>query len=189
MTDTKTREERLALLASGGSNKFAAKLTFTERCEILALRHAGVRREVLAEMYNVDRRTITHIYNPMSRHYANVREQETTMGRERFRDTYLSDDLLSEALTYVDEKKVDDNNNPKANGKQGIHVVRGVMCKYDHRVAIKWVESGVSEPGWYYCDLDGDFPDMWFAGSGDGALKTSQACFKAMLEDITDRME
>ena len=83
-----TRAEMLEFFAKKNSeNKFGAKLDFTQRCEILALRHAGVTREVLADMYKVDRRTITHIYNPMSPHYKNVREQELRMGRDSFRDT------------------------------------------------------------------------------------------------------
>ena len=185
-----TREEMLAHFRTlQEANKFGAKLTFDQRCEILALRHAGVRREVLAKMYGVDRRTVTHIYNPLSRHYKNVRELEIGMGRERFREKFAHDDLLAAAMSQVREEQKE--NNKYANAKQGIHVVRGPMCTYDHRVAIAWKEAGevgVVTPGWYYRDLDGDLPDSWFY-VGEESLKNSQACYNAMLNEITDKME
>ena len=191
MSDASTREERLALLRSlNETNRFAAKLSFDQRCEILALRHAGVRREVLAKMYGVDRRTITHIYNPLSPHYKNVRDLETGLGRDQFREKFVNDDLLAAATSQSREEKVENNKYAKA--KQGLHVVRGPMCNYDHRVAIQWIEAGqhgTTISGWYYRDLDGDFPDTWFISGGPDSLRNSQACYNAMMIELTDKME
>src|SRR5580765_7209881 len=122
MNDQLTREERIALLLSINSerNKFGPKLTYAQRCEVLALRHIGVRREVLAKMYGVDRRTITHIYNPDSPHYKNVRELEIGLGQEQFRNKYVSSELLDKALSH---SQVENRNNKFANKKQGINMV------------------------------------------------------------------
>jgi hypothetical protein len=82
-------------------------------------------------------------------------------------------------------------NNKLASGKAGIHIVRGKMCSYDHRVAIQWIEAGqhgTTISGWYYRDLDGDFPETWFIAGGPESMRNSQACYAAMLNDITDKL-
>ena len=190
MNKPTTREERIALLASlnTGITKFAAKLTFEQRCEILALHRMGVRRDVLAKIYGVDRRTITHIHNPMSPHYKNVRAQETGMGREAFHDFYVTEELFNAVQA---RSQPEGKSNQYANKKAGLHMVQGPMCNYTHRVKIAWIEAGKIdgyEAGWYYCDLDGDFPDKWFTAGGPDSLKNSQACYAAMLTDITDKL-
>ena len=186
-----TGEERFAILSlmNWGSNKFAPKLSFPKRCEILALYRAGLTRETLAMMYNVDRRTITHIYNPVSPHYKNVREEELRLGRERFRAIYLSEDVWNQAMALGKERVNNVANNKYAKGKAGIHVVRGTFCEYEHRVMIEWREKdeNIEVAGWHYKDLDGDFPDNWFF-AGEESRKTSMACYLAMMKDITDKI-
>jgi len=185
-----TRDERLAsvCLRYRETGKFAPKLDFQKRCEILALYRKGITREALAAMYNVDRRTITHIYTHNSPHYKNVRAEEVGQGPERFADMYLRDDLLNRALTYKQEKDGQKSvNNKFAGGRAGIHNVRGPMCEYQHRVIIEWREDQ-QIPGWYYRDLDGDNPEMWFS-TGEDSLRTSQSCYSGMLIDITDRLQ
>jgi len=183
-----TRDERLALvtLAYSNSGKFAPKLDFTRRCEVLALHRAGITNEAIAAMYGIDRRTVVHIYTERSPHYKKVREEEIGLGRERFQATYLTQDNLTKAQSYRDTKQ--DMNNKYANRKAGVNVVRGPMCDLNHRVMIQWLEidGDIEVAGWYYRDLDGDFPDKWFS-CGDESLKTSQACYMAMLKDITDK--
>jgi len=191
MTDSNTREERIALLASlnASSTKFMAKLSFDQRCEILALRHLGVRRDVLSKMYNVDRRTITHIYNPMSPHYKNVRAEEAGVGREAFRNTYVSNELLAIALEQSAPKE--EGNNKEANRMAGLHTVQGKNCTYAHRVYINWIEAGqhkIEVSGWYYRDVDSDFPEDWFTAGDADSLKSSRACYMAMLNDISDKL-
>ena len=193
-----TMEEGMALLdaavaASQRANeKFAPKLTFHQRCEILALRRKGCTRESLAHIYNVDVRTVTHIYNEHSPRYKNVREEELTLGRDNFILKYLNPELLVKAASLLQPEEKEENNK-RSNGKAGIHTVRNEYCDYDHRVIIQWIERGEQEhvqvSGWYYKDLDSEWPDQWSTPFGvDDALKTSQACYTAMLADISDKM-
>jgi len=189
-------DERVALLAfyggksKQGITKFAPKLDFQKRCEIYALYLLGFKREVLAKTYNVDRRTVTHIHNAKSAHYKNVREEMLIMGEEKFIQQYASEDVRNRALTAGEPEVV--GNNRHANRKAGVHTVRNQFCTGPHRVIIKWINEGehnVPKSGWYYCDLDGDFPDSWLAPPDDPeALTTSQACFAAMLNDISDKL-
>lgn len=185
-----TRDERSALvsLVYKRPNRFAPKLTFANRCEILALHRKGVPREVLANMYAIDRRTVTHICTNSSPHYKNVRQEEVGLGH-RFIEKYLTANLIDKAMAFntVGTKEV--VNNKYAAHKRGIHTVRGPMCTYDHRVVIRWREpdGDVRIAGWYYCDLDGDYPDKWFC-VGEESMRTSQACYNAALEDIADKI-
>jgi hypothetical protein len=188
-----SREERIALLTSlySEKNKFAAKLTFEQRCEILALHRLGITREAVASMYNIDRRTVTHICNPLSKHYKKVREMEVGLGVDRFRETYLNDETINKALAFRQEAEtVAEVNNKYAKGKAGVHVVKGKNCQMEHRVIIAWKdkEGDIEIAGWYYKDIDSDFPDNWFCTDND-SLKTSNACYVAMLTDITDKVE
>lgn len=192
----KTQEEGLALLdllhAENNYGKFAAKLTFAQRCEILALHRKGCTRELLAKLYKVDRRTVTHIHNPDSPHYKNVREEELRLGRDNFITKYLTLDVQNAAFEMIEGQKNDVTNNKLANRKRGIHKVRNDFCDYDHRVIIGWVEPGdqddVQVAGWYYKDMDSEWPDTWFSAGGSDSLKTSQACYNAMLGDISDKL-
>lgn len=188
------REERLALLSLIGvnKNKFAAKLNNTQRCEILALYYRGFRRETLAKMYGVDRRTITHIYTAHSPHYKNVRNERIGIGAEQFEHKYLTDDIINKAMSFFHSiSKAENVNNEHANAKRGLHVVQGKNCAYAHRVTISWREANgdaIITSGWYYQDLDGDFPEMWLSVDEE-SMKTSLACYSAMLGDITDKLE
>src|SRR5262245_4445022 len=69
-------KEIIAMMMSRNRDRFAAKLTFDQRCQVLALHRLGVTREDLAMMFGINRRTVTHIYNPQSEHYKSVREKE-----------------------------------------------------------------------------------------------------------------
>jgi hypothetical protein len=178
-------------------DRFAPKLDFERHCQILALHRIGITREALAKMYGVNRRTITHIYNPQSAHYKKVREEEKRLGPIEFRRMYLSQDVMDRALSYrqIAETKLD-KNNPHANRKAGAHQVKGPNCQHEHRVVIAWKEAGdqmndngidrIDVAGWYYNDLDSDLPDHWLHVGGD-SRSTSDACYRAMLKDIVDR--
>lgn len=189
-----TKEEMLAYVTVVGmgqrmlTGKFAPKMSFDQRCELLALYRKGYTREALAKLYGVDRRTVTHIHNAQSSHYRNVREEELRLGRENFLEKYITADSMAKVMELAAvESEV---NNKQAKGKQGIHTVQGPMCKYPHRVRIEWKEANdkdILTSGWYYNDMDSDFPDGWFH-TGPESMKTSQACYEGMLEDITDRL-
>jgi len=193
-----TREEAMealdaAIAASKAVNKkYEPKLSFPQRCEILALYRKGCTRESLANLYGVDRRTITHIYNPRSPRYKNVREEELRLGGSNFLDMYLSEEMMRRATSIV-KPAVDDKNanNRAANRKAGVHSMRNEFCDYDHRVIIQWVEADgdkIPVSGWYYKDLDSEWPDAWFTTQDPEALKTSQNCYTAALMDISDKL-
>lgn len=186
------REEQMALLAAAfvNKNRFVAKLTLRQRCEVLALRRSGISRESLAKMYGIDRRTVTHIYNDNSPHYKDVRAIEKGMGKDAFIKEYLNDELVNKALAYRQKQETEEPNNRMARGKEGVHSIRGKDCEYDHRIIISWRDADEKEievSGWYYKDLDGDYPDNWLS-SGPASLKTSNACFVGMLSQISDKL-
>jgi hypothetical protein len=183
----------LGLIASENDGKFSAKLTFTQRCEVLALLRSRVTQEVIAELYGIDRRTVTHVGNPKSPHYKNVREEEKQMGTENFVTKYLDNELSVKAGIIKSKLEGEKSgNNKQSNKKAGLHMVRNQYCDYDHRVLIQWVELDVITPGWYYKDLDGDLPDKWLrAASRDpdyNPSKSSQACYDGMLQEIADKL-
>jgi hypothetical protein len=190
-----TKEELMAAVSLGGvgnRDRYAPKLGFEERCEVLALYRKGFSRETIARAYNINRRTVTHIHNIASSHYHNVREEEKRLGTENFKAKYITHDVAQRVAEFAVEEQEEKGNNKYANRLAGTHLVQGPMCNYKHRVIIDWVEAGVQnieKSGWYYRDLDGDMPNAWFT-VGDGEnLKTSMAAYKAMLGDITDRIE
>src|SRR4051812_40118656 len=159
------RSESMALLAllRSEASRFAPKLSFQRRCEILALYKRGIPRETLARLYGVDRRTVTHIYNPLSPHYKNVRDHYVGLGEEQFFNTYLTEEVMNRALIFHNENTEAPANSKHAKQKAGLHYIRGHNCEHNHRVKIEWRNSDaiIETAGWYYCDLDGDFPDKW----------------------------
>lgn len=186
------QEEAITVLmvqiAQQKRNLYAPKLTFYKRCEILALHKMGFGPEVLSKMYQIDRRTVTHIYTDHSPHYKNVRREFIMLGPDKFREKYLPDyqNVVETAMSYYTDGK---GNNKFAKGKAGLHTMRNGYCDYDHRVAIQWIEAGqhehITTAGWYYRDLDGSYPERWFS-SGTESEKTSLACYKGAMENIAD---
>lgn len=184
-------------LMSCDRTKFAPKLTFHQRCEILAMHHAGISRELLAKAYNIDRRTVTHIYNSTSEHYRDVRRQQLELGQAAFQKKYLTQDVLDKVLAQRQLRETAvQANNKSANKKAGPHTVQGEMCDYPHRVVIAWKDKGdpsnmngetISVSGWYYNDLDGGFPNQWY-WVDEESTKTSDNCYRAMLKDISDKL-
>ena len=164
--------------------RFAAKLSFQQRCEILALYRKGIGRAVLAEAYGIDRRTVTHIQNPKSPHYKSVRDEVQRLGNDLFSQTYITESAVGRIAEvrnggeYEDPKKA-------ANRLRGTHIMRNEYCEYDHRVMIAWRDDGHLGPGWYYQDLDGVAPDEWLH-NGEDSIQSSSACYKAAEEVVSD---
>jgi adenosylcobinamide amidohydrolase len=188
------KEERMALLHVMGvdKNKFAPKMTRDQRCQVLALHRMGIKPEVLGKMFNVDRRTVTHIYTEASPHYKAIREEEAAIGRAAFNGKYLTYETINTALAFNHQLSTTAvTNNKFAKGKAGIHTVNSKNCAYAHRVIIAWQDVNsdlnIDTEGWYYRDLDSDFPDTWFS-VGEESMRTSMACYIAMLDDITDKL-
>jgi hypothetical protein len=189
----RTNEENVALVALGGAEskhsitKFGPQLSFAQRCEILGLHRIGYTADVLAEAYDIDRRTITHIYNPSSSKYRNVRAQEKLDG-PNFIEKYVTPEVRAKVEAF--RALPGEANNKAASGMAGIHSVKGRNCEFNHRVAIGWMEpdvtNGIEVAGWYYKDMDGDFPETWLRCADESSLKNSRACYMAMLNEISD---
>lgn len=182
-------DERIALAALGGAaskygaNKFSPKLNMTKHCEILALYRMGYNADLLAKAYNIDRKTVTHMYNPQSNKYKGVKKQEKEMGTDSLIRVYVTDEVrlrVDSFRAHVQEV----GNNKSANLKSGVHVVQGQKCEFKHRVEIAWRDD-MEVAGWYYKDMDGDFPNDWIRGD-DESMKNSQACYNSMLKEIDD---
>jgi hypothetical protein len=172
-----------AAMRKTNTGKFEPKLDFAERCAILAAYSNGVRRDVLATAFGVDRRTIGHIVNPTSVHYRDVRRKLKDDGPENFTNMFLTEELaLKIGAAVKEEAKIEaDPNAPnkKANKAQGLHTVKPSQCAYSHRIEIQWREAMPlndgppdNERGWYYRDLDSKEPNMWWH-NGDDSRRTS----------------
>jgi len=173
----------------GRQGKYDHKLDFDQRCEILALYRTGVPRTVLAEAYGLDRRTVTHIYNPRSVHYRNVRAEEEKLGKEQFQKQYITQnahDKLKKAMTNfqpVSEFRPMRN----ATKYKGVHTVENDGTTKPHRIIIGWREAGIDNvgAGWYYQDRDGQVPEQWLH-NGEESRMTSKACLEGAKEAVFD---
>lgn len=181
-----TFEENLRLISAvvrHRKNKFGAKLDFDQRCEVLALHMAGVGRNELAEMYGIDRRTVTHMYSEKSVHYRSVRDERDRLGAIEFMQKYITENALvkiknmtpraEDVLSSVKGQK-------NANRFAGVHTIHTELCTKPHRIFIAWKENG-----WYYQDIDGADPTAWLH-NGDDSRVTSKACFDAVTENLVD---
>ncbi len=166
--------------------KFAPKLNTEERCAVLALVRAGIRREVVAAAFGVDRRTVGHIANPSSLRYRETRNTYTNLGHDEFLKRYITEEVAQRVAKVSDAPVVEDTSlkvSSRANRMAGEHRVKPPQCEYEHHIEIAFMEvDGVK--GWYYRDIDSD-PDTWLH-NGDDSRKTSHACYGAVLENLVD---
>lgn len=173
----------------GRQGKYAHKLDFDQRCEVLALYRTGVPRVVLAEAYGIDRRTVTHIYNPQSVHYRNVREEEKRLGAEAFQRQYITENGLNKLKQIMATYKPTSDFHPIRNATKykGVHTITNDQTSRPHRVIIQYREAGIDNvgAGWYYQDRDGAVPEQWLH-NGEESRVTSKACLEAAKEQVFD---
>jgi len=170
------------------NEKFKAKLTFAERCEILAFYRMGLSRIALANAYGIDRRTVTHMYTKTSRHYQDIRNEEEKLGREEFCKEYITEaGAMRIATANGGEKEYEDPNASKkaASKFAGLNMVKTENTSYEHRIIIEWQNEGHCGAGWYYRDLDGNSPNDWFH-NGPESVRTSSECLKAVKLNLFD---
>jgi hypothetical protein len=175
------------------AGKYTAKLDFDQRCEVLALYRSGVGRSVLAEAYGLDRRTVTHIYNPASPHYKAVREEERRLGTGEFIKQYITENAVSKlkkilkTVDVVPDRPLGPRGKRNASRHAGIHEVKTSATDYAHRIQIGWCEDNLDNAGagWYYRDADGPHPETW-VHNGDDSRVTSTACLEAVKENLVD---
>lgn len=185
---------------AASTGKFQSKMTFDERCQVLALLTAGVARITVAAAFSVDRRTVTHICNTNSPHYKNVRAKLRELGKEEFIKAYVTEDVakkVAEAHARVQEDAPAPHSAPsvRSAGAAGIHTVKPEQCAYTHRLEIAYFDGSTNshgdpketgDIGWHYRDLDDKtHPDVWLH-NGEASLMTSQAALKAAIANLTD---
>jgi hypothetical protein len=183
------------------AGKFEAKLSFAERCAILACLVNGTNPKLLAFAFGINRRTVTHIVNPKSVHYKSVRAELVGLGTEAFTDKYVTEEIRTRiaeaegnALATIVTKMNNDTVEKHAinirtptknrNKDAGFHVVHPEQCEHSHRVEIQWTLSHLGE-GWYYRDLDGSRPSEWM-NAGEESILTSTAALKGAESEVTD---
>lgn len=184
-----------------GEGKFAAKLTARERCEVLALMTLGMSRNLVAAAYDIDRRTVSHIANPFSKSYKQVRAQMEAKGEKAF----IAEFVTSEVMNRVNRAAVERRNEIAATSRRayeaekpdptvprkqarkdaGMHVVKNDFTSYSHRIEVAWREDQPWGVGWYYRDLDSENPDDWFH-NGPESMVTSTLCLAAVRQNLMD---
>lgn len=183
-------------LMGGSDGKFKAKLDFAERCSALAAVRAGIKKDVVAAAFGVDRRTISHMVNPYSKHYKQLRDEEKKLGPDEFKLRYFDEKTLiriQKAALPIEKKEEAEVAGPNARSraKAGIQVVRPEQCTYNHRLEIAFrtgqtpIGGTIVQEGWWYRDLDGPDPDEWCRGD-DASLMTSVACLNYAKGNIYD---
>jgi len=183
-----------AHLIARPDGKFKAKLTQEDRYRAMAAVLTGIRKDVVAAAFGIDRRTISHMTNEYSKHYKSTREKVKQLGQGEFIRQFFDEDTLKKIQT-VDLGTVQPSGpsspgpnapNPRASSKKGINVVKPEQCRHNHRIMIAFRPAiGDSAAGWWYQDLDGPNPTEWCRGD-DSSLMTSQHCLAAAEAEIYD---
>lgn len=192
-----TLTEKLASISAmklADHGKYSHKLDFDQRCEILALYRSGVGRAILSEAYKIDRRTVTHIYNPNSKHYRAVREEENKLGKDLFLQKYITENALMKlrnvkpvAQIPLEPRREGPLMKKSANKYAGVHHVKTDATDFEHRIIIQWREAELDNAGagWYFKDADGADPERWLH-NGDESRTSSVACLSAVRENLVD---
>lgn len=174
--------------------KFAPKLSEDERCAVLALVKSGIRRDVVAEAFSLDKRTVGHIANDASGRYKTVRAKYKNEGHDEFIAKYLTEDV-ARRVAAVDlpaaEKPVPAPNgvSRRADRLAGVHKIDPApgLREYPHEVEIKFMAGNEEMPdGWYYRHLTSKTDTESWLHFGDESRKTSSACLQAVMENLFD---
>lgn len=170
------------------SGRFAPVLSYDQRCAALALVHSNVVRSVIAAAFGVNRRTISHIANESSIHYRDVRAEYKSMGHEAFLKKYLREEHVQAVARAASKSAAAHPDvSARANKFAGMHTVKPEQCSYSHRIEIAYFTDQPDGAGWYFRDLESVDRDTWLH-NGEDSRRTSQACYKAVLDNITDEI-
>lgn len=176
--------------------KFAAKLTFAERCAIYALFYKDhITKGVLAYAFGLNRRTVGHIVNEASPFYKNVRRRAKMYGLEDLYKEYVTEEIVSRvaeaaklvvahASTRVADKNSRDEMAPqrRASRAEGYHEIQNEYCASPHRIKVEYCEDFklmdgrvLSCWGFYDLSLPSPFDEVFqCVGEHDEVFKTSQ---------------
>jgi hypothetical protein len=197
LTIDEIRERLDPALLRHNSPKFEPKLTFAERCAVLALHMQGASISALAATFGINRRTVKHLISPSSTRYRAVRDQAKAMGDEDFCREYITETIASRFNEAKDSPEVHESMDdydtvpkadragipsPRASAHAGTNMWTPPGAEYAHRIEIKWLEANTAEDdtgpfehpaGWYSRDLDGETPDRWDGDPENGSHTSS----------------
>lgn len=169
------------------STKYKPKLSFDERCAILALYHYGMKKDIIADVFSVDRRTVSHVTNTQSIHYRNVREERVDCGGDDFFTKYVTEDVHKKIIGYKERKdaepvptKVEEPPleagmpNQRMHQKKGLHSVTGAISGERRNIEVYWNNALEDNTGWFWHNLDE--PDVEMRGPF-GPFETSMKAF------------
>lgn len=165
--------------------KFEPKLSFAERCAVLALNLQGASISALATTFGINRRTVKHIVSENGPRYKAVREQVKVMGEDAFIREYITETIAMRFNKAKDEPETHEPEieyrqtprseragvpSARASAHAGINMWTPPGAEYAHRIEIAWLEANTAEDdngpfehpaGWYSRDLDGETPERW----------------------------
>jgi hypothetical protein len=140
---------------------------------------------------------VSHIGNPKSVHYKEIREELIGLGKEEFTTRYITEDIQDRIAKAEVEAVVQMGNDAAAredanirtptkmrSKDRGTHVRIPEGGSYSHRIQIEWVVGFYGE-GWYYRDLDGPFPEKWLHTGPESTL-SSTAALRGIEAELTD---
>lgn len=183
---TSPSERIPAEFLAGNDGKFKAKLDEADRMRCLASVMAGIKKDIVAVAFGIDRRTVSHMTNPYSKHYKSLRDKAKAMGEKAFVKEHF-DEIALERIRSAKPPKAEAEKtggpNIRAKSKAGVNVVRPEQCSYSHRINVAFRQE--PEPGWWYQDLDGPDPQEWCRGDA-ASMQTSQDCLMAAEAVIYD---
>lgn len=182
----KSVEEILALVPATllrghrDDTKFAPKLSFAERCEVMAFYLSGYKVPALAAAFGLHRRTVSSIVNRNARYYQDVTEEFDKRGRDDFVRTYLTEagamklasvanspEVKMNEPAYRGLKSTGDGPDKRKKSQEGTHT-RDDGVRYE----IAWKNEGEEDSegailvsGWFFRFLSDDF---WTGQGNEG---------------------
>lgn len=201
MGDFKALLGDLPLEAFKGASegKFAPKMTRDERCVVLALVRSGIKRELVAKTFGIDKRTVAHIVNENGPHYREVRKEYRDEGHDAFCTRYLTGEVMERVKGHLDAAiKEVMSDKPKGSAyaakMRGVHAVQPEQCGYVHQIEIGYLAKesldrpdGTKYPewdGWYYRDLTSE--DKSWYHNGPESIQNSKTCFDLAVANLMD---
>lgn len=180
------------------SSEFKPKLTYADRCAVLALINKNVSVRVIAAAFDINRRTVTHLRNGF-RGYKKMHDECSSMGKEAFEKKYLTEDhiarinataddpALEQSYSDYDSTSGDRTQAPsrRSSGMAGINFLKHPSDEISHRIEIAWLEANTAEDasgpfehpaGWYWRDLD-SYDKYWNGNPDENSHVSSQKAF------------
>lgn len=179
--------------------KFAPKLSFEQRCEVMAFYLAGFKIPALAAAFGLHRRTVSSIVSRNARYYKDVIEEFDRRGADDFKRVYLTEEGAKKLAAVADSDEVK-MNEPAYRGLKATadgpdkrkNTYQGVSTSSQGgKFEVAWKDKGevdavgeLEESGWYYHDLEDPVAKgMWQVDSNDKPFVSSKAAYdKAMIE-------